>query len=107
LFRPSMTRDLEKAECLHAARLIYSLWPGYLKRADLGPFHAWLNQHGIPLVHCHTSGHASPGDLQRFAKAIAPRMLVPIHSFSTGRFDEYFENVVLKQDGQWWEVPGG
>ena len=107
LFRPSMTRDLEKAECLHAARLIYSLWPGYLKRADLVPFHAWLNQHGIPLVHCHTSGHASPGDLQRFAKAIAPRMLVPIHSFSTGRFDEYFENVVLKQDGQWWEVPGG
>jgi ribonuclease J len=107
LFRPSMMRDLDKADCLQGAQLIYSLWPGYLKREELSTFHAWLGEQGIPLVHCHTSGHASPEDLQRFAKAVAPRMLVPIHSFETRRFSEYFENVELKQDGQWWEVPRG
>lgn len=100
-----MIRDLEKAECLQDAKLIYSLWPGYLKREEHRLFHEWLEKHGIPLVHCHTSGHASPQDLQRFAKAIAPKMLVPIHSFATKRFKEYFDNVVMKKDGQWWEVP--
>lgn len=105
LFRPSMMRDLEKAECLHEAKLIYSLWPGYLKREELRSFHAWRDKRGIPLIYCHTSGHASPKDLQRFAKAIAPKMLVPIHSFGTKRFKEYFDNVEMKKDGQWWEVP--
>ena len=105
LFRPSMVRDLEKAECLQETTLIYSLWPGYLKRKELRSFHEWLVKLGIPLVHCHTSGHASPQDLQRFAKAIAPKMLVPIHSFATRRFEEFFENVEMKKDGQWWEVP--
>jgi ribonuclease J len=104
LFRPSMRRDLEKAECLQDAKLVYSLWPGYLKQEELRSFHEWLEKRGIPLVHCHTSGHASPQDLQRFAKAIAPRMLVPIHSFATKRFKEYFDNVEMKTDGQWWEV---
>lgn len=105
LFRPSMMSDMEKAGCLQEARLIYSLWPGYLKRKEHRSFHEWLDRHDIPLVHCHTSGHASPQDLQRFAKAIAPKMLVPIHSFMTGQFKDYFENVEMKNDGQWWEVP--
>lgn len=105
LFRPSMMRDLEQAACLDGAILVYSLWPGYLKRAELGSFHEWLKERRIPLVHCHTSGHASPQDLQRFAEALAPRMLVPIHSFATKRFSEHFENVQLKEDGQWWDVP--
>lgn len=104
LFRPSMSRDLEKAGSLIDARLIYSLWHGYLERDEHDSFHDWLDKHNIPLVHCHTSGHASTQDLQRFAKAIAPKMLVPIHSFETKRFKEYFENVVMKKDGQWWEV---
>jgi len=104
VFRPSMQRDLEKAKCLQGARLIYSLWPGYLQRAGLRSFHEWLQKSGIRLVHCHTSGHASPRALQRFAKAIAPKMLIPIHSFEAKRFKEFFDNVERKKDGEWWEV---
>lgn len=104
LFRPSMMSDMDKAGCLQGARLIYSLWHGYLKREEHRSFHEWLDRHDIPLVHCHTSGHASTQDLQRFAKAIAPKMLVPIHSFETKRFTEYFDNVERKEDCQWWEV---
>lgn len=105
LFRPSMARDLEKADCLDNATVIYSLWPGYLKQERQRLFLAWLKKRGIPLVHCHTSGHASPQDLQRYARAIAPKMLVPIHSFATRRFKEFFDSVELKEDGHWWEVP--
>jgi ribonuclease J len=105
LFRPSMMSDIDKAKCLQGARLIYSLWPGYLKREEYRSFRKWLDKHSVPLVHCHTSGHASTLDLQRFAIAIAPKTLVPIHSFETKRFKEYFDNVERKEDGQWWEVP--
>ena len=105
LFRPSMVRDLEKAGCLGNASLIYSLWSGYLKQERQQSLLECLKKYDIPLVHCHTSGHASPEDLQRYAKAIAPKMLVPIHSFSSNRFKEYFDNVEMKEDGQWWEVP--
>jgi ribonuclease J len=100
-----MMQDLEKAGCLDGAHLIYSLWPGYLKQDRQLPFLEWLQGRGIPLVHCHTSGHAPVADLQKFAKAIAPKMLVPIHSFETRRFKEFFDNVERKEDGQWWEVP--
>ena len=104
LFRPSMSRDLEKAECLKGAHVIYSLWPGYLKRKEQHPFLEWLEHHDIPLTHCHTSGHASLSDLQAFAQAINPKMLVPIHSFETKRFKEFFNRVEQKEDGKWWEV---
>ncbi len=27
-----------------------------------------------------------------------------IHSFETGRFGEFFDNVEQQDDGEWWEV---
>ncbi|MBX3331129.1 MAG: hypothetical protein KF722_12045 [Nitrospira sp.] len=104
LFRPSMCRDLEKAACLKDARMIYSLWHGYLERKEQRPLREWLNSHQIPLTECHTSGHASISDLQALARALNPKMLVPIHSFETRRFKEFFDRVEQKEDGQWWEV---
>ena len=86
------------------ARLIYSLWSGYLKDDRQKGFLEWLKKHDIPLTECHTSGHAPVADLQRLAKAIAPKMLVPVHSSEPGRFKEFFENVQVKEDRQWWEV---
>jgi len=103
LFRPSMRKDLEKAVCLKDATLVYSLWSGYLKRDQYSPLVDWLDKKSIPLVYCHTSGHAPVSDLKRLADALAPKMLVPIHSFEPEQFPDYFENVVLKDDGQWWK----
>jgi len=107
LFRPSMMRDLEKANCLKDATLIYSMWPGYLKDERSQPCLRWLDRRNIPLVHLHTSGHAPLSDLKRLARAIDPKMLVPVHSFEPERFTEFFKNVDIKEDGHWWEPPGG
>ena len=63
LFRPSMVKDLEKADCLTNASLIYSLWPGYLKEKRLNWFNDWMTKNNISLYHCHTSGHAPISDL--------------------------------------------
>jgi len=104
LFRPSMSKDLEEADCLNGASLVYSLWEGYLIMDRQKPFLDWLGNHQIPMKKIHTSGHASISDLKDFAGAINAKCLVPIHSFKTDQFTKYFDRVETKQDGVWWEV---
>ena len=104
LFRPPMRYDRGVGAVLEGARLTYSMWEGYLKERSVQRVVTWLEELDIPWRVIHTSGHASAVDLQCFATALAPRMLVPIHSFETGRFAEFFANVVQKEDGMWWRV---
>lgn len=104
LFRPAMVQDLEKAECLDDASLIYSLWAGYLEKERLSWFHGWRKNNRIQLNHCHTSGHAPVADLQKLAQAMKPGKLIPIHSFAPALYQEFFDNVETKQDGSWWTV---
>ena len=104
LFRPMVRDDNGVKSVLDGAGFTYSMWEGYLKAGSPLRVLQWLEDHGIPRRTIHTSGHAAVVDLQRFAGALAPRTLVPIHSFETGRFREFFDNVVQKDDGEWWVV---
>ncbi len=53
----------------------------------------------------HTSGHASIVDLKRLAEAMAPDVLVPVHTFEGDQYPELFgTNVSRRMDGEWWEV---
>ncbi|GMT41875.1 MAG: MBL fold hydrolase [bacterium] len=104
LFRPSMCNDLEDAGCLQESSLIYSLWDGYLKQDRQIPFREWLDRNNIPLKKIHTSGHASVSDLQKLAKAIIPKHLIPIHTFERDMYESLFENVHLIDDGEVFEV---
>ena len=104
LFRPSMARDIELADCTDNAVLIYSLWPGYLREERLHWLLKWLESNQIPIEHCHTSGHASVADLKRFASAMKPKRLVPIHTFEPEVYRDLFENVELRTDGERWRV---
>lgn len=105
LFRHAMLRDLDQADCLQDTSAIWSQWDGYLtQESGLKLSHA-LASRSIPLTHIHTSGHASIGDLKRLAEAIAPKMLVPIHTFEPDSFPNHFgSRVAQKEDGVWWEV---
>ncbi len=105
LFRPAMLRDLDRADCLQGAFAVWSQWDGYLKRDQGIKVAAALAERGTPLEHAHTSGHASIGDLKRLAEAIAPKVLVPIHTFEPHRFPDFFgPHVSQKNDGDWWEI---
>ena len=104
LFRPMMSRDHGVRSMLAGSRLTYSMWQGYLKDGSTQRVREWLEENRIPLDVIHTSGHASVVDLSRFAAALAPRRLVPIHSFETERFGEFFDNVAPRDDGVWWEI---
>ena len=103
-FRSSMATELEAANCLSGAHAVWSLWPGYLDDASGVALRSFLEVRNIPLSMHHSSGHAFIPDLQRLVESLAPRRVVPIHSFATDRFAELFPRVDQHRDGSWWDV---
>jgi ribonuclease J len=85
------------------ARLIYSLWPGYLERGK-HDFRDWCSEHRIDFEIQHTSGHAGISDMKKLVEALLPRKIVPIHSAATDRFSDFFSDVEQKEDGAWWAI---
>ena len=59
----------------------------------------------MPLEVIHTSGHASIVDLKRLVEAMAPDLLVPVHTFEGDQYRALFGADVRRHtDGKWWEV---
>lgn len=79
LFRESKTGDIDRLPPHTATMPIYSLWPGYLDR-DSNHLASWCRHPAIALEVAHTSGHADPNSLVRLARALNPRIVVPIHT---------------------------
>ena len=104
IFRPWMREDIDRMGCADGAGFAYSMWGGYLGQPENNAFLEWLDERGIPMAKIHTSGHAPLADLKRFAKAINPKKLIPIHSFETESFGDHFDNVENRNDGEWWGV---
>ena len=104
LFRPAMAHDVEAANLWNNARAIWSQWDGYLKEGPGEKLKTDLAARGVPLEIIHTSGHASIFDLKRFADALRPNRLIPIHTFDGDSFSKYFSNVTRRSDGEWWDV---
>jgi ribonuclease J len=104
LFRPLHIQDLERGQCLDNSVYVYSQWEGYWERGDYDKVKDWINEKKIPKQSVHTSGHASPADLQKFVKALSPLKVVPIHSSRPERFPELFPSVEFHNDGDWWEA---
>jgi len=104
LFRPGLLKEVAAKAPLRNAQLLYSNWSGYLKDDSTLSVRQWLDEQRIPIHYIHTSGHASVPDLKRFAAAIAPSRLVPIHSFHCDQFARLFGNIDRKADGEWWQV---
>jgi len=54
----------------------------------------------VDFQYAHTSGHATVEDLQKFAAAFKPKMLAPIHTEFSGKYEELFDNVHVIDDNQ-------
>ena len=104
VFRASMAKELERAECLSGAEVIWSMWPGYLQEERMTPFTEFLDRNEIPLTVVHSSGHATVEDLQRVAASAGAARVVPIHTNAPERYSGLFDNVEPHQDGEWWTV---
>ena len=104
LFRPLHISDLIKTDMLKDAVYVYSQWEGYFEKDSFNYLREWLIKYNISKVSVHTSGHAGIGDLKRFAEALNPSAIVPIHTFMPEKYEEIFNNVYLHADGEYWEV---
>lgn len=77
---------------------IYSMWEGY--KEEYQEKLNLMKDKGIKMIDIHTSGHADIPSLKRFASALNPKHLVPIHTFYPQEFKELFDNVVIYKDNQ-------
>jgi ribonuclease J len=102
-FRQSMSEDLEQAGCLENAKVLYSMWPGYLERSRVD-LRQWCKEQSIDFDIVHTSGHATPTDLKRLVTAINPVELIPIHTVAPDQFNSMAVNVKGIKNGQWINV---
>ncbi|MFH1729791.1 MAG: MBL fold metallo-hydrolase [Pseudomonadota bacterium] len=84
--------------------LIYSQWEGYIKRDDQSKSYKQLKkiiaEDKVNYIYAHTSGHAVLEDLKTFARALNPKMLVPIHTEYGIDFEDYFDNVCILEDNE-------
>jgi ribonuclease J len=99
-FRNSIMHELTNAKCLGGARLIYSLWPGYLERSE-PDVRSWCSGNGIEFEVIHTSGHADAHDLHRLVEGINPWRLVPIHTLAADRYPTANSEILHLADGEW------
>lgn len=82
---------------LEQCSVIYSMWSGYLEE----PKYRDIKHHPkITFYEIHTSGHAVRKDLQRFAAALKPKRLIPVHTEKAEEYENFFENVFVLQDGE-------
>ncbi|MBW2671155.1 MAG: MBL fold metallo-hydrolase, partial [Deltaproteobacteria bacterium] len=101
LIRAGFLYDIKKHLDLNGATWIYSLWPGYFKRSKpLRKLRAYLEGKGVRYKYLHTSGHAKLENMKKLVDAMAPEMIIPIHSFHPDKFKDYFPNVRLVDDGE-------
>lgn len=104
LLRTWMLEDLAHNDALDGASVVWSQWDGYLEEGSGKRLVELCAEIRLPFSKIHTSGHASIGDLQRLAKAVAPRRLMPIHTFNPDMYPDLFNNVISSTDGKWEEV---
>ncbi len=100
--RPSLLRDFAAKGVTPTPddAWSYSQWRGYLAQPDGVALQTWFEQGGARAAHIHTSGHASVADLHAFARAMKPRMLVPIHGVAWDTDGAGFADVMRLRDGE-------
>jgi len=83
----SSRQIFSKKKYIANSTLIYSMWEGYLPDVE-----SFWDEHNVPIVKVHTSGHAYIDELQEFVKAMNPKYVIPIHTFYPEKYLELFGN---------------
>ncbi len=78
------------------AKVMFSMWEGYLT----DEFKEYCAKTGLVIEQVHSSGHAKPEDLKSFARALNPKVLIPIHTFYADKYKELFDRVKILKDNE-------
>ena len=104
LFRPSMLESDFGGILPDGSRCLYSRWTGYLQQPEWQMTKAKLEEANGDLIEAHTSGHIFAQDIVTLVNEIAPKQIVPIHTFEPLNFQNHFSNVRNLNDGETIEV---
>ena len=99
-------RVLEHIE-VDTSNIIYSQWKGYLKEefSNTDTVELFKNlQDNNNWVYAHTSGHADLPALQKFASSLSAKKLIPIHTEFKDKFAEHFDNVMILDDNESFDI---
>lgn len=100
IVRPSMIKDLEIINA-DSGNLIYSMWDGYKDKPDTQEFLDWLKSKNFKIYDIHTSGHADIDTLREFADTLAPKSIIPIHTFNKKDCKNIFnQNIIELNDNE-------
>ena len=91
---------LKNISAVEDSKIIYSMWDGYLTEG----FKDFCHEKGLVIESAHTSGHAELEDLKKFANALNPKKLIPIHTFEREKYPKLFENVQILEDREVLEL---
>lgn len=95
LVRPSMQKDLEKI-ITTGGNLIYSMWEGYKEQPATQQIIDWLKSKSFTIHNIHTSGHADIDTLRELADTLAPKSIIPIHTFHKRDYKNIFSQKVIE-----------
>ena len=95
LVRPSMKNDLMKI-IADNGNLIYSMWEGYKEQTITKQFIDWLKSKNFTIHDIHTSGHADIDTLKEFADTLAPKSIIPIHTFNKKDYKNIFSQKIIE-----------
>ena len=101
LVKPSLRIDLERISNIDGGNIIYSLWEGYMAKPYTKKFIDYLENRNFTVHHIHTGGHADKNTLQSIVDSLAPKIIVPIHTFRKDEYKNYFDVPIKElQDGE-------
>jgi ribonuclease J len=102
MVRPSLIRDYVQKGVVPDQNdaWCWSMWHGYLAHEDGTQVSRWFEDGRSRGCHLHTSGHASPCELQSFARAMNARQLVPIHGAAWDENLTGFQSIRRLADGE-------
>ena len=77
------------------------MWRGYEKKKGTKEFIDYLKSRNFTVNHIHSSGHADLPTLEKMVNAVAPKKLVPIHTFNSQDYKNIFMAPVKElKDGE-------
>jgi ribonuclease J len=98
LFRDSMMVDIE-GWVIRRERYSYTRCGRAISIKPKSGLRNWCTERKIESQVRHTSRHADPKTLARFAQALLPRLVIPIHTTAPHMFRKLIANTVILNDG--------
>jgi len=99
IIRPTLLKYIQKIDAVQA-NVVTSIWKDYEIRTENESFFDWVDKKGYKRTHYHTSGHADQDGLKMIVNHISPKAIIPIHTVNKAIYSEIFDNVVLLDDGE-------